>query len=106
MRKAVVVRQRVELAARSRDQALIGKPQRRTPEPCHAFDVFAALVIVDMDAAAARYYDRTLFLMLAQVRERVQRVQLVQLSQSRGLVHRAPRSSHAGGVPSKDTRAR
>ena len=92
VRESVVVRQRVELARRRRDQALVRESERRAPEPGHALEVLAALVIVDVDAAAARHDDRALILVLAQVRERVDRLQLVQLSQARGLVHRAPPS--------------
>ena len=89
VREPVVVRQRVQLARRRRDQALVRKTERRAPEPGHALDVLAPLVVVDVDAAAARHHDRTLLLVLAQVGERVDRLQLVQFRQARRLVHRS-----------------
>jgi hypothetical protein len=48
-------------------QARVGKPQTRTPQTRHAFDVFLALIVNDMDAVATCDDQWSLLLMAMQV---------------------------------------
>ena len=64
----VVVGQALHLASRRLDQPLLAETERRAPQARQAFDVFLAVLVIDMDALALGDDERPLALMLLEMR--------------------------------------
>ena len=86
-RKAVIERQLAHLAVRGLGKPPLGKTERCAPQPGHPLEVAPALVVVDVNAFAARNNERSLLLHRSQVRRGVQVEGLVACGR-RGLRHR------------------
>jgi hypothetical protein len=65
--EGVVKRQLLHLLVGHRGQPLVAEAQRRRPQAGHALDVLLAVVVGDVDAAAAHDGERTGFLVLLEV---------------------------------------